>query len=505
MSKRQFLSGAGATASGLTLSNCSGDSTDKYDALIVGGGNAGLPTAIFLAERGKKVVILEAAPVIGGTLFLSSGQMAAAGTKLQKSKGITEDSAQSHYDDVMKISNGTANPELLKLATFNAADTFDWLTDNGFKTKEEHPVTGTTHEPYSSARYAWGTEGGMSILNLLEDQLKPHIASGLVSVRVNSEVTELMQDSSGSIIGAVTKNEQGKIVKYFADNTVLTSGGYASNPKMFEELEGAPDYSDCSYPYSQGQGIVLGTKVGGYVRNGEHHLPLFGAILASDEYPAPLVAMARHFPPDRQPWEILVDKNGKRFLQEDIPSHDAYENALLQCPEESCWWVFDSNIYKQAPSLVRGGFGGPITEEDVEDAFNDGWHNFFKAKTLTELAEKAQISKRGLLKTVEAYNIGQGTGEDALGRTHMPLPITEGPFYAVKTQSWLLTGFAGLAVDEKLRVIRQDGSNIKGLYAAGELLGTTVTSGGAYCGGMLVTPALTFGRLLGQKLIEFDI
>jgi fumarate reductase flavoprotein subunit len=38
------------------------------------------------------------------------------------------------------------------------------------------------------------------------------------------------------------------------------------------------------------------------------------------------------------------------------------------------------------------------------------------------------------------------------------------------------------------------------LYAAGEVLGTAATSGHAFCGGMLLTPALTFGRLLGEWL-----
>jgi fumarate reductase flavoprotein subunit len=75
----------------------------------------------------------------------------------------------------------------------------------------------------------------------------------------------------------------------------------------------------------------------------------------------------------------------------------------------------------------------------------------------------------------------------------------------VRLQSWFLTTFAGLAVGEGLQVIRQDGSKIGGLYAAGEILGTGATSGRAICGGMLVTPAITFGKLLGEKILEFEV
>ncbi|MEQ8736504.1 MAG: FAD-dependent oxidoreductase [Rhodospirillaceae bacterium] len=507
ISKRQFLSAAGAAAASATLttSQPSKAADDAWDAIIIGGGTAGLPAAIFAGQRGAKVLIIEAAPVIGGTMFLSSGQMSAAGTKLQKSKGITGDSPQSHYDDVMRISNNTADPYILRLATENAAPAFDWLTDNGFEVYPHHPVTGTTHEPYSHARYAWHKEGAMGILAVFEKLLEPLTASGAVTIMTSTEASELIQDDNGNVIGVVTVNADGKTARYMGKNVVLTSGGYASNPEMFEELEGAPDYSDVSYPYSQGAGITLGTSVGGYVRYGEHHLPLFGAILADEDYPAPMVAVARHFPGDRPPWEIIVDAQGKRFLQEDILSHAAYEEALVEQPGEQCWTVWDHEIHTQAPRLISGGFMGMMEPDDIAEAFNEGYHNFFKADSLEELAVKMGVDKTGLSRTVAEYNKAQaGETKDPLGRTHMPLPIEKGPFYGVRLQSWFLTTFAGIAVGEGLQVIRQDGSKIGGLYAAGEILGTGATSGRAICGGMLVTPAIAFGKLLGEQFLQFD-
>ena len=174
LSKRRFLSAISAAATSLGFAkNVAADGHSKpYDVIVIGGGTAGLPAAIFAAERGGRVLVIEAAASIGGTLFLSTGQMSAAGTKLQKSKGVTGDSWQSHYDDVMRISNNTADPDILRLATQNAAAAFDWLTDNGFEVYPEHPVTGTTHEPYSHARYAWHREGGMGILAIFERKLE---------------------------------------------------------------------------------------------------------------------------------------------------------------------------------------------------------------------------------------------------------------------------------------------------------------------------------------------
>ncbi|MEM6576767.1 MAG: FAD-binding protein, partial [Pseudomonadota bacterium] len=128
---------------------------------------------------------------------------------------------------------------------------------------------------------------------------------------------------------------------------------------------------------------------------------------------------------------------------------------------------------------------------------------FYKADSIEQLAKAAGIDAAGLAATVADYNRGQADGRDSLGRQHLPLPIAEPPFYAVQLQSWLLTSFAGVAVDDRLRVIREDGSPVANLYAAGELLGSGQFNGRSYCGGMLVTPALTFGRLLGEKLLDF--
>ncbi len=503
LSRRRLLALLSATFGlGAAASCARKDVAEPWDAIVVGGGNAGLPAAIFAAQRGARVLIVDAAPALGGSLHLSSGQMSAAGTQLQADKGI-EDTPQSHYDDVMRISKGTADPDILRLATFNAAETFDWLMDNGFDVFPDHPVTGTTHEPYSKARYAWGQKGGRSVLRVLEEQLRPHVEAGRVQVQLNTEVTELIQGDDGAVLGVVTRDAEGNRAEQLATNTVLTSGGYASNAEMFERLEGAKDYSDVSYSYSQGAGITLGLAAGGYVRGGEHHLPLFGAILASDNYPSRMVGAARPWPPRRPPWEIYVNVAGKRFLREDIASHDAHEHALLEQPQERCWIVFDQEIFDQAPQLVYGSFSGPWTQDDVRTALDTGTAMFYKANSVQELAQAAGISADGLATTINQYNQGQAEGKDALGREHLPLPIVKPPFYAIQTQGWFLTGFAGIAVDDQLRVVREDRSPIPNLYAAGELLGGGAFMGRSYCGGMFVTPALTFGRLLGQKLLSF--
>jgi fumarate reductase flavoprotein subunit len=52
-------------------------------------------------------------------------------------------------------------------------------------------------------------------------------------------------------------------------------------------------------------------------------------------------------------------------------------------------------------------------------------------------------------------------------------------------------------------VIGANGRPIRNLYAAGEVLGFGRTSGDAFVGGLSLTPALTFGRLLGESLLDW--
>ena len=81
------------------------------------------------------------------------------------------------------------------------------------------------------------------------------------------------------------------------------------------------------------------------------------------------------------------------------------------------------------------------------------------------------------------------------------MPIAQAPFYAIRMQGYYLLDTAGLTVDGSLRVVRPDGKPIPNLYAAGELIGMGALQGSSYCGGMSVTPALSFGKLLGERLL----
>ena len=495
-SRRGFILGSGALL-GQALAPAGMQrafAADPWDLIVIGGGTAGLPTALFAAQRGR-VLVLERAPLIGGTLDRSTGQVAAAGTVFQQAKGI-KDTPDDHYDDIMRINGGTSDPALTRLVADHAGVMLNWLAEQGFHVEPDHPVTGAGHEHFLIPRYQWGPKGGWSIVEALQKPLAAAEAGGQLKVMLNTSAIDLIINSAGAVTGVVAMDANGVRTDYSARNVVLASGGCASNPHMFEELHGVPLYCQIANPNSQGIGITLGQAAGGYVRGGEKYAALLGAILADNRFPSPPTAIPPLNPSLRKPWEILVNSNGERFVQEDHPSIDYMEKRLAKQPGHRHWAIFDDATLEKAPPLIDGW-----DAQAVRDAC--GEHPMFTAaESIGELAVQSGVHPRHLQSTVEAYNKARlNNDDDPMGLQHRPLPIAKPPFYSVRMQGWTLVSFAGLAVNENMQVITSAGQAVQNLYAVGEVIGAGATSGSAYTNGMLVTPAITLGRLLGEKIL----
>jgi fumarate reductase flavoprotein subunit len=201
-------------------------------------------------------------------------------------------------------------------------------------------------------------------------------------------------------------------------------------------------------------------------------------------------------PQMRMPWEIYVDGEGRRFVAEDHESVDVREAALAKLPGLSFWVVFDQAIRDAAPPLLAR-----YDRARLDIAF--GSHpSFVKAATLAELALRAAIDPAQLEATVAAYNQAVASGKDVLGRGHMPRPISGPIFYAIQCRGIVLRTFAGLSIDDDLRLLDGQGKPLQGIHVAGELVGGGTMSGDGYVGGMSVTPALGFGRWLGETVLS---
>ncbi|HJL81172.1 MAG TPA: FAD-dependent oxidoreductase [Gammaproteobacteria bacterium] len=506
LTKRELLINAlkMLTLSSLPFSTRLALGNQHWDLIIVGAGTAGLPTALFASQRGARVLLIEKAATIGGTLYLSTGQIAGAGTVFQEQKGI-KDSPEAHYQDIMRINHHTSDPELARLLVNHAGDTINFLHANGYRIKKDHPVTGIAHDHFTTARYIEGVQGGISILNVFKPMVETAIETGAITLLINSGVVDLVQARDGSVQGVIVEDQDGLRSQYNGRNTVLASGGCAANPHLFEELHNVPLYVNAAYPYSQGTGLLLGQSTGGYLRGGEKYASLLGGILSDENYPSPLYGHAPLYPPNRQPWEILVNTYGERFVREDHPSVDHIEHGVVKQPGHRHWVIFDQRMLDESPPIIPGWSAAPAwSAERIMSESNQ--HTMFKSDhDLEILAVKSGLNPKNLVATVERYNTDLiNQKDDVFQRIHRPLPIIKPPFYSIRLQGWALCSFAGLAVNGNLEVIKPSGEPVKNLYAVGEVIGAGTTTGNAYVNGMMVTPAITFGRLLGEQILPLS-
>lgn len=433
---------------------------------------------------------------VGGTLHLSGGHLAAGGTSLQRARGIDDD-PQRHLADIERISHATGRGDLIRLVVDQAPAVVEWLVASGMPIDPATPRIVYGHEPYEIPRTVYGVEGGLSVLHVLEAELEEARATSALEVWVNAPVTGLLSDRDGRVVGAEVYRG-GQEVEVHADAVVIASGGYGADPELFAERHGVALVTVAART-STGDGIHLGRSVGAAMQGAGTYLPTFGGMPDPRSPQRANWAERLLLTVERPPREIYVDRTGRRWIAEDEPSIDVKERALTALPDQVFWTIFDDTAIARAgidePPIVLGW--GP---EDLRNNANvrPGVH---AADDLRQLAVLAGIDPDGLVASVASYNAAVAAGVDAdFGRVHLPGPILTPPYYALHNQGIAVVTFDGLDVGTGCEVRDERGAPIPGLYAIGEVIGAGATCGNSFCSGMLLTPALVLGRLLGARL-----
>ncbi|HEY6644438.1 FAD-dependent oxidoreductase [Povalibacter sp.] len=496
--RRNFIASA---AAGVGLAGAGGVSlkahaATAYDLIVIGAGTAGIPCAISAAEKGAKVLVIEKAISIGGTLWVSGGSMAAAGTRMQARNGI-KDSADTHYADIMRLSKNKADPAVVRRYVDGAGPMADWLESLGYQTRDGDPVMGRGgHAAFSAARYFTAAERGRSLLAVLVPALQKHVTSGNVRMVMGTGAVELVIGSDRSVQGVIAVGDDGVRTQFSARKVAITSGGYCYSPEMFQRVTGYKQHIAAGFYMSKGEGLLLGEGAGGFVRGGEYQVLGPGGIVNDRNYPSPATYVPELDHQRRPQWEIRVNIQGKRFVREDEPDMDLRDTLFTEQPTQRMWIVFDQEIWDEAPPIIEN------KQKSVVTPLFGNHPMFFKGQSIKDLAKNAAIDVNGLQRTVQDYNAGVRNKRDSLGRQFLPSEIAKPPFYAFEVSGGNIIGFGGLAVNGDMQLLRRDGSVIKNLYAAGEVIGLAHVAGNAAVQGSGVTPSVTFGRQVGLDVMS---
>jgi succinate dehydrogenase/fumarate reductase flavoprotein subunit len=218
-------------------------------------------------------------------------------------------------------------------------------------------------------------------------------------------------------------------------------------------------------------------------------------------------AVFPHFVLDRaKPGTLVVDSNGRRFVNEAISYHQfALEMLAKGKSATPAFLIADAvSVRKYGLGMVRpGGWG-------VRAAVADGY--LAAADTIEQLALRLNIDPGQLRETVDRMNLYAQTGRDpefgrgstvyqnhngdaSAGGANPNLGrIATAPFYAVRLYPSDIGTSAGLVTDEVARVLDAGNQPIAGLYACGNDMQSIM--GGTYPGpGITLGPAIAFAYL----------
>jgi 3-oxosteroid 1-dehydrogenase len=346
----------------------------------------------------------------------------------------------------------------------------------------------------------------LSMGQALAAGLRVGLAQAGVDVRLNTALADLRVEGD-RVTGVVTA--EGVIGA--RRGVILASGGFEQNLEMREKYQRAPIGTDWTVgaAANTGDGITAGLKLGAALDLMDDawwgpSLPLTGG---------PWFALAER----SRPRCIMVDARGERFVNESAPYveavHAMYGEGDGPGEHIPTWLVFDQR-YKDRYMFTGIGPRQPLPGRWFKAGIAA------KSSSLAGLAAKIDVPAQSLEATVERFNgfARQGVDEDfhrgvskydhyygdPRNKPNPSLgPLDKAPFYAVKIVPGDLGTKGGLRTDEHAQVLREDGSAVPGLFAAGNA--SAAVMGRTYAGpGATIGPAMVFGYLAATRLANED-
>lgn len=455
--------------------------TQTFDVIVVGGGGAGLAASVAAAQNGASVCLIEKLPLLGGDTLRSTGYFSCVEPRRQKLNGI-EDSLDLHYRQTMEAGGNLGNPKVVRKMIEEAPRTVAWLEECGVLFHDMvYEIYGSDYRRCLKPLLPRGS----AYVRALSQRA---MALG-VKIMLETKLVDVHLNETGRAVGISVQSNAGSFISLRASKgIVLACGGFGANAELVArhapQLAGLP--TDNS-PGSTGDAIYLADKLGIALEG----LPFVECVAGN---PPGRKTHARLFLPADF---ILINENGKRFVEEDA-LRAVLTQAILQQPNRRCFTVFDKQGVEHLDPISQKGLYQALVADEA-----------FCADTLDELAQLMRVPADRFKAELENYNkealAEKKTGDkiprriDKCSRVGCT-PLTEPPYWAYEVGLTVHYTPGGLSVNENGQVLRTDGKPIEGLWAAGEVTGSV--HGANRLGGNGLADALTFGRLVGSEIAK---
>ena len=495
-----------------------GNVTKEADVVIVGAGGAGMTAAMTASDAGKSVIILESQAMVGGNSVRSTGGMNAAKTVYQDENEFGEgagvekmlksaadnyadnefitslaatvaqqwadyqanpvgyfDSVELMELDTMVGGKGINNPELVKTLVEGTAPAIDWLDENGMSLHNVAAFGGASvkriHRPVNEEGKVVSV--GAYLVPLMEKACQERG----VEFILNTTADTILTDESGKAVGVSGTDKDGNTVTVNAKAVVLATGGFGANLDMVASYK--PDlkgFMTTNAPGIQGQGIAMATAIGAATVDMDQ-IQIHPTVEANT---AALITEGL-----RGDGAILVNANGERFTDE-VSTRDKVSAAEIAQPGSFSWLIVDQAM-ADASNVIQGYITKGYTKQGA---------------TYEELAKEIEVDPATFAATMEKWNGCVEAKTDAdFGRTSFANPLNTAPYYAIKVSAGVHHTMGGVVINSSTEVLKEDGSVIPGLFAAGEVTGGV--HGANRLGGTAVADFVVFGRIAGASAAAF--
>lgn len=446
---------------------------ENWDVVVIGSGAAGLSAAAAASESGLRVLVLEKQGTVGGNTLHSGGFYAAIDPARQKRQGI-KDSPELFEQQILENGGGKSDPKLVRLLVAGASDMLAYLEANGMRFKDRIIEIYGAHWPRCHMPVLPNGEG------YIRTMLNIAMKNGAV-IRTGMRATDLSTAKDGRI-QVLVQSRREEILLTPRIGVILATGGFGANQALISRF--APrlaGLTNDNTPGSTGEILVAARKLGALLVDLEEVQCLPG------RPPGGQRRVRLHNDVSRF---IFVDHEGRRFVRED-ERRDVLRDKVLALPDKTAFSIVDDEGLRSYDILVQ-----KETVLGVETG--DAW----RGDTVEELANAMRLPPKTLQETVEAYNRSVRSKIDPLGKNPRELrhEIKTPPFWGCYAAMTVHYTMGGVRISPKAQVLREDGTLIPGLWAAGEVTGGI--HGVNRMGANGVNDALVFGRIAGLSAAE---
>lgn len=451
---------------------------EKTDVLVVGGGNAGLCSAIAAAEEGADVVLLEHAPehMRGGNTRHTRNLRA---MHPQPTATLTDSYTEEEYWlDLLRVTEGNTNESLARLTIKESYPLLEWLHAQGVR--YQRALSGTLSLGRTNAFFLGG---GKALLNA---QYRAAKRLG-VKIFYDSEARDL-NIYGGKFVSATVVN-RGYSFEIAANALVVASGGFQANTEWMKQAWGdaAENFLIRGTPYNTGTMLRCLMDQGAATVSEPDQCHAVAIDARGPRFDGGIVTRL-----DCVCFSFVVNKSAQRF----------YDEGEDFWPKRYAIW---GRLVAQQPDQIAYA----IIDAKVSENFMPSVFPSITADTIEGLAGKIGLDGEALAQTTRVFNESVVAGAydpDKLDecrteglrppKSHWALKIDQPPYSAFPLKPGITFTYLGVEVDEQARVLFKDGDGPQNIYAAGEVMAGNILGKG-YCAGTGMTIGGVFGRIAG--------